>query len=206
MERQEIADISARCERLREHIRAWEVVYTRTCTIRPDYRRGHIFRIVFRISIKFRVEHKCVLPVLSQTQRKFLAFELLDKFLDSVEILLGSLCFGKLRRQSVEWDVFKAKCREFKFDKFLTLIDAFADVMEGKMEYNELQPSYKEEFDEIFKAPKAHNPRSWFGRRVELFFSILRNGRKYQHFGYTPMPSFLFNSVWTHFFDKEVKL
>ena len=111
-----------------------------------------------------------------------------------------------LRRQSVEWDVFKAKCREFKFDKFLTLIDAFADVMEGKMEYNELQPSYKEEFDEIFKAPKAHNPRSWFGRRVELFFSILRNGRKYQHFGYTPMPSFLFNSVWTHFFDKEVKL
>ena len=111
-----------------------------------------------------------------------------------------------LRRQAIEWDVFKAKCREFKFDKFLTLIDAFADVVEGKIEYNELQPSYKEEFDEIFKTPVAKSPRSWFGRRVELFFSILRNGKKYRQFGYTSMPSFLFNSVWAHFFNKEVKL
>ena len=111
-----------------------------------------------------------------------------------------------LRRQAIEWDVFKAKCREFKFDKFLTLIDAFADVVEGKMNYEDLQSSYKEEFDDIFKAHKANSPHSWFGKRVELFFSIMRNGKKYRLYGYTTMPSFLFNSVWAHFFNKEVKL
>ncbi len=106
----------------------------------------------------------------------------------------------------MDWDAFKAKCKEFKFDKFLPLINALADVVEGKLEYQDLQPSYQEVFDEIFKTPVAKSPRSWFGRRVELFFSILRNGKKYQNFGYTSMPSFLFNSVWAHFFDKVVKL
>ena len=32
------------------------------------------------------------------------------------------------------------------------------------------------------------------------------SGGRYQQFGYTSMPSFLFNSVWAHFFDKEVRL
>ena len=111
-----------------------------------------------------------------------------------------------LRRQSVDWDAFQARCKAFKFDKFLPLIDALADVVEGKMDYQGLQSSYQEVFDEIFKTSVAKSPRSWFGKRVELFFSILCNGKKFQQFGYTSMPSFLFNSVWAHFFDKEVKL
>ena len=134
-----------------------------------------------------------------------------------IEHALGDLLHGHLtlkhivdwvmlRRQSVDWDTFHARCKAFKFDKFLPLIDALADVLEGKMEYQDLLPSYKEVFDELFKTPKLNSPRSWFGRRVELFFSILRNGKKYQQFGYTSMPSFLFNSVWAHFFDKEVRL
>ncbi len=134
-----------------------------------------------------------------------------------IEHALGDLLHGPLtlkhivdwvvlRRHLVDWDAFYARCKTFKFDKFLPLIDALADVVEGKMEYQGLQPSYQEVFDEIFKTPVAKSPRSWFGRRVELFFSILRNGKKYQQFGYTSMPSFLFNSVWAHFFDKEVKL
>ena len=134
-----------------------------------------------------------------------------------IEHALGDLLHGHLtlkhivdwvvlRRQSVDWDAFHTRCKAFKFDKFLPLIDALADVVEGKTEYNKLQPSYQEVFDEIFKTPVAKSPRSWFGRRVELFFIILRNGKKYQQFGYTSMPSFLFNSVWAHFFDKEVKL
>ena len=134
-----------------------------------------------------------------------------------IEHSLGDLLHGHLtlkhivdwvvlRRQSVDLDAFHAKCKAFKFNKFLPLIDALADVVEGKMDYQELQPSYQEVFDEIFKALVAKSPHSWFGRRVELFFSILRNGKKYQQFGYTSMPSFLFNSVWAHFFDKEVKL
>ena len=134
-----------------------------------------------------------------------------------IEHALGDLLHGHLtlkhivdwvvlRRQTVDWDAFKAKCKSFKFDKFLPLLDALADVVEGKMEYQELQTSYQEVFDDIFKPLVTKSPRSWFGRRVELFFSILRNGKKFQLFGYTSMPSFLFNSVWAHFFDKEVKL
>ena len=111
-----------------------------------------------------------------------------------------------LRRQSVDWDAFHAKCKAFKFDKFLPLIDALADVVEGKKDYDELPASYKVVFDEMFRISVVKSPRSWFGRRVELFFSILLNGKKYHQFGYTFMPSFLFNSVWAHFFDKVVKL
>ena len=111
-----------------------------------------------------------------------------------------------LRRQSVDRGAINAKCQEFKFDKFLPLIDAMADVVEGKIDYNELQPSYQKEFDEIFRTPVANRPHSWFGRRVGLFFNILRSGKKYQRYGYCSMSSFLINSVWTHFFDKEVKL
>ena len=121
--------------------------------------------------------------------------------------MLGDIADWEVRRRRlVDWDAFKAKCKAFKFDKFLPLIDALADVVDGKMDYQDLQPSYQEVFDEIFKTPVAKSPHSWFGRRVELFFSILRNGKKYQQFGYTSMPSFLFNSVWAHFFDKEVRL
>lgn len=108
-----------------------------------------------------------------------------------------------LRRQPVDRNAFNAKCKEFKFNKFLSLIDTLADVLEGKMEYNELQPSYRKEFDEIFKTPVANSPSSWFERRVKLFFNILQNGKKYQKYGYTSMSSFLFNSVWAHFLDRS---
>ena len=111
-----------------------------------------------------------------------------------------------LRRQDINRETLELRCKEFKFDRFLRLIDSLADVVEGKMEYNKLQPSYQEVFDEIFKTPVAKSPRSWFGRRVELFFDIVKNGKKFREYGYTSMPSFLFNSVWTHFFDKKVKL
>ena len=106
----------------------------------------------------------------------------------------------------MDWDAFQSKCKTFKFDKFLPLIDALADVVEGKMEYQDLHPSYQEVFDEIFKTPVAKSPRSWFGRRVVMFFDIIKNGKKFQQFGYASMPSFLFNGVWAHFFDKEVRL
>lgn len=133
-----------------------------------------------------------------------------------IEHALGDLLHGHLtlkhivdwvvlRRQNFNREVFYSRCKEFKFDKFLPLIEALADVVEGKKDYNELPASHREVFDEMFKTPVAKSPRSWFERRVDLFFEILRNGKKYRQFGYTSMPSFLFNSVWAHFFDKEVK-
>ena len=52
-----------------------------------------------------------------------------------IEHALGDLLHGHLtlkhivdwvvlRRQSVDWDAFHARCKSFKFDKFLPLIDA----------------------------------------------------------------------------------
>ena len=111
-----------------------------------------------------------------------------------------------LRRQAVNRNVFEMRCKEFKFDRFVALMNALADVIEGKTCYESLSPSYREAFDEIFQGKESEKPRLWFQRRVNLFLNIIKNGRKFSEFGYTSMPSFLFNSVWAHFFDKEVKL
>lgn len=110
-----------------------------------------------------------------------------------------------LRKQGINREEIESRCKDFKFDRFLKLIDAFADIVEGQIEYNTFSSTYRDAFDEIFMAPKV-SPRSWLRRRVELFFNILQNGKKYQQFGYTSMPFFLFNSVCSHFFSKEVKL
>lgn len=65
---------------------------------------------------------------------------------------------------------------------------------------------YKEAFDEMLREQEgAAGQRSLFQRRVSLFFDILRNGKKFRRYGYTSMPSYLFHSVWTHFFDREVR-
>lgn len=111
-----------------------------------------------------------------------------------------------LRKQGVDRDAFESRCKEFKFDRFLKLIDAFADVLESKIEYSELSPAYRAEFDEVFLMHDGSNSRSWFCRRVDLFFDIVKNGKKFRAYGYMSMPAFLFNSVWSHFFNKEVKL
>lgn len=134
-----------------------------------------------------------------------------------IEHALGDLLHGHLtlkhivdwvvlRRQPVDWDAFKAKCMAFKFDKFLPLIDALADVVEGKKEYDSLQPAYREIFDEMFQGKEPLKQGTWFQRRIRLFFDIIKNGKKFHDYGYTSMPSFLFNGVWAHFFDKEVNL
>lgn len=134
-----------------------------------------------------------------------------------VEHALGDFLHGKLllkhivdwvvlRKQDVDWKDFEARCKEFKFDRFVSLIDALADVVEGKKEYDTLQPAYQKAFEEMFQEQEYDQPRTWFQRRMHLFFDILKNGKTYRDYGYTSMPSFLFHSMWTHFFDKEVKL
>lgn len=134
-----------------------------------------------------------------------------------VEHALGDLLHGHLslkhivdwvvlRRQDVDWETFKEKCREFKFDRFVALVEALADVVEGKRLYDSMAAAYQEAFDELLWEPKpSAGPSSWFQRRVHLFFDILKNGKKYHHYGYTSMSSFLFHSLWAHFFDREVR-
>ena len=134
-----------------------------------------------------------------------------------VEHALGDFLHGKLllkhvvdwvalRRQEVDWETFWTKCKEFRFDRFVALIEALADVVEGKREHEALPAAYKEAFDEMLREQEPQSgQRSWFQRRVSLFFHIIRSGKKFRRYGYTSMPSYLFHSVWTHFFEREVR-
>ena len=77
--------------------------------------------------------------------------------------------------------------------------------MDGKREYEALPSAYKEAFDEmLWEQEGAAGQRSWFQRRVSLFFEIIKNGKKFRRYGYTSMPLYLFHSVWTHFFERDV--
>lgn len=130
----------------------------------------------------------------------------LGDFLQGKLILKHLVDWILLRRQDVNWSVFEMRCMDFKFNRFVALINALADVIEGKTAYESLSTSYQDAFDEIFQMSKTTKPNSWFLKRVNLFFDIIKNGKKFSKFGYTSMPSFLFHSMWAHFFNKEVKL
>lgn len=106
-----------------------------------------------------------------------------------VEHALGDFLLGKLLlKHVVDWVVLRRQ------------------AVEGKREYEALPAAYKEAFDEMLREQEPQSgQRSWFQRRVSLFFDIIRNGKKFHRYGYTSMPSFLFHSVWTHFFEREVR-
>ncbi|MBQ7462965.1 MAG: nucleotidyltransferase family protein [Bacteroidaceae bacterium] len=137
-----------------------------------------------------------------------------------IEHALGDLQQGKLllkhivdwivlRKQDFHWKTFETICKEFMFDRFLSLIDALADVIEGKRSYESLPPSYRRVYDDVLSLHedvKASDHRSWFRKRVNLFFKIMKNNKNFRDFSYTTMPQFLFYSVWTHFINKEVRL
>lgn len=114
--------------------------------------------------------------------------------------------WGVLRKQTLDWNTFETKCKEFKFERFVALANVLADVVEGKKDFCSLPEGYREAFDEMFQIQALEGHKTWFQRRVQLLFGIVRNTRKFNEYGYTSMSSFLFNGVWAHFFDKEIKL
>lgn len=135
-----------------------------------------------------------------------------------IEHALGDLLHGKLslkhvvdwvvlRRQEIDRGEIEDRCKMFGFHRFLMLIDALADVVEGKAEMSSLPSSYREVWDSFFVIPTddVKGKESWFARRVALFFDIVRNKRYYKRFGYCSMEQFLLSAVWAHFFEKEVK-
>ena len=135
-----------------------------------------------------------------------------------IEHALGDLLHGKLtlkhvadwvvlRRLEIDRAEIEARCKDFGFYRFLMLMDALANVVEGKMEMASLPSSYREIMEAFFVIPTSviKEKNSWFARRVSLFFDIIRNRRYYKRFGYCSMERFLLNSVWTHFLAKEVK-
>lgn len=136
-----------------------------------------------------------------------------------IEHALGDLLHGKLtlkhvadwmvlRKQEIDRTEIEARCKDFGFYRFLMLMDALADMVEGKMEMVSLPSSYREVVESFFVIPSSviKEKNSWFARRVSLFFYIIRNRRYYSRFGYCSMERFLLSAVWAHFFDKEVGL
>lgn len=135
-----------------------------------------------------------------------------------IEHSLGDLLHGKLtlkhvvdwvvlRKQDINRAELESRCKEFRFDRFLTLMDDLADTVEGKIEIESLEPSHRELMVSFFTLPKTSKSKdSWFARRVSLFFDIIRNRHYYQRFGYCSMERFLLSAVWAHFFDKKVRL
>ena len=134
-----------------------------------------------------------------------------------IEHALGDLLHGKLslkhlvdwiilRKQSFNYSAFELYCKEFGFDKFLSFIDSLADVVEGKKDVSALPEVYSGVYKSLFVIPSiSSEPKSWFARRVSLFFEIVKNRRMYQHFGYCSMEKFLIRSVWYHFFLGNVE-
>lgn len=112
-----------------------------------------------------------------------------------------------MRKQLLDWKRFHGKCEEFKFLRFLSLIDALADVIEGKRLYEDLPVTYKEVLDKIFlhtKLPRTYE--SWFMRRVQLFFDILKCRKAFSRFGYCSVQSFLLTALWSHFTKESVHI
>ena len=136
-----------------------------------------------------------------------------------IEHALGDLLHGKLtlkhvidwvvlRKQEIDRKEIEARCKDFGFYRFLMLIDDLADAVEGKVETASLPSSHREVLESFFVIPSSVNneKNSWFARRVSLFFDIIRNRRYYSRFGYCSMERFLMSAVWTHFFEKEVRI
>lgn len=139
----------------------------------------------------------------------------------SIEHALGDLLHGKLSlKHVVDWVVLRGqnfdrviveeKCKELGFDRFLRLIDALADVVEGKRDVDSLSLEHKEVFDSFFVLhPESKcvssTDNSWFARRVGLFFEIIHNRNLFKRYGYCSMEKFLVNTVWAHFFDTKFK-
>lgn len=116
-----------------------------------------------------------------------------------------------IRRQPVDWDEFRLRCGEFGLMRFARLMDELADLIEGKLRYEELSSVDRRVVDEMLGVDFAQESRprkssSFFARRVRLLFTLLGNGWKYREFNDVSMPVALFRQVWTHFFDKEVRL
>lgn len=112
-----------------------------------------------------------------------------------------------LRNLSFDRAVFQNACKRFGFDRFLVLLDNITDVVEGRKRYEELSVNEKQIFDELISQKvKEQTQMTWFKRRVDLFFEIIANVKRFNLYGYCSMHSFLFNAMWSHFFQKEVKL
>ncbi len=113
-----------------------------------------------------------------------------------------------LRRQPVDWDEFWKRCDEFGFTRFAKMFDSLADLVEGKVRYEDLPSVNRRVADAMLTDDDVPVGKqvSFLKRRVRLFFDIVGNGWKYREFNDVSMPVALMRQVWTHFFGREVKV
>ena len=112
-----------------------------------------------------------------------------------------------IRRRPVDWEEFWKRCDEFGFSRFAKMFDRLADLVEGKVQYEDLSSVARRVVDEMFSPASGRKPaKSFFARRVRQFVGTLRNGWKFRAFNDVSMPVALCRQVWTHFFDKEVEM
>lgn len=192
-------------------------------TLDKVYVECHRYITQFRGNETLQRFEKCLRRILAETSKQrfdetsLLCPPLMFTVMLFIEHALGDLLHGKLslkhlvdwmilRKQSFDVSIIELRCKEFGFDRFLSLIDTLADVLEGKRKLSTLPKVYSDVYKSLFVIPAVSNePKSWFARRVSLFFEIIQNRRMYQHFGYCSMEKFLIRSVWYHFFSGNVE-
>lgn len=134
-----------------------------------------------------------------------------------IEHALGDFLKGHISfKHIVDWVVlrdldfdkteFNKRCQQFGFDRFLTLLNTITDVVENKKSYSKLNISEQRIFEELITQKAKAQKKNWFKRRVDLFFEIVANAKRFRKYGYCSMHSFLFNAMWAHFFRKDVEL
>lgn len=140
------------------------------------------------------------------------------------DLLHGHLTFrqfvdwGVLRRQVFDYNTFELRCREFGFDRFMRLADAIADVIEGKRTMESMEKHDRELLEQLLAHSAAEGVaraskwlekqggHSWLRSRIRVMTEILASSCLHARYGYESMPRFLWNKVWSHFFEKNVEL
>ena len=82
------------------------------------------------------------------------------------KLTLRQVCdWMMIRRQPVDWDEFRKRCDEFGFTRFAKLFDALADLVEGKLRYEDLSLVDKRVVDEMFSENSSGS-----GKESDSFF------------------------------------
>lgn len=135
-----------------------------------------------------------------------------------IEHALGDLQTGKMTlRHILDWivlrqldtdkDEFELRCREFSFDRMKGLVDALADVVEGKRDIDSLAPTDRAVLDEMLgeHEPDDHH-NTLFVRHMHLVRNLFRRKRYFKHYSYCSMPEYVIKSAWCHLFNKDAHL
>lgn len=136
-----------------------------------------------------------------------------------IEHALGDLLHGKLtlkhvvdwvvlRRQEIDRAEIKARCKDFGFYRFLMLMDALADMVEGKRKWYHFHLPTERLWSLSLSFRLLLSRRRMAGSQGVCLYSLTlsETDSTIVDQGYCSMERFLLSAVWAHFLDKEVGL